>query len=223
MDAPRRYNRFGEQLTANYEVVTQSYLTDDGSINASARVAGRTRRRRSVLLSGQGQTKNCTSLCRPRPQKIGGVGMVTDIRGRYKPQIKTIASILRDAEVPSYWYSIDVPVDGRISIMGDDDGIHVFIPERGQRTGEKIYTDWYDALMDAADSFELKYTEKIQSIAKWQQQLKTKLPVIYIAANQKTLSWWENSMWEDSIIEDSIIEVYSKQVSKGAQNQVNKE
>ena len=83
----------------------------------------------------------------------------------YKEQIERVQQILEEARVPKFWYSIGEPQECRISIIDEDDGIHVFIPERGDKTGERIYTHWYNVIIDVANSFELKYTEKVFKIA----------------------------------------------------------
>ena len=80
-------------------------------------------------------------------------------------ELNKVKQVLEEAQVPKFWYSIDTPAESRISIICKDDGIHVFIKERGQIEGEKIYTYWYDIVKDVANSFELKYTEKVMNIA----------------------------------------------------------
>ncbi len=91
--------------------------------------------------------------------------MVANARRRHKSHLAKIRKILVDANVPQRWYSINKPVDNRLCIALQQDGIHIFIPERGERTGERIYHEWYKAIMDVADCFELKYTERVKSLA----------------------------------------------------------
>ena len=83
----------------------------------------------------------------------------------YTVQMSKIRQILEEVELPKVWYSIDKPEECRISIICENDGIHVFVPERGDKTGERVYTDWYNVIKDVANSVELKYTEKIIKIA----------------------------------------------------------
>ena len=83
----------------------------------------------------------------------------------YIMHIKKIKQILEEAKLPKRWYSINKPTENRLSIMNESDGIHVFVPERGDKTGEHIYTDWYNVIEDVANSVELKYTKKIMKIA----------------------------------------------------------
>lgn len=75
--------------------------------------------------------------------------------------VEYIADVLRKAEVPQKWYSIGQAVEARICAIEYADGIHVFIPERGSREGEKVYQNWREALTDMAQSFEPSYTDKI--------------------------------------------------------------
>ena len=91
--------------------------------------------------------------------------MVTNNRGRFQSQVNQIQKILQNADVPKQWYSINEPFECRVSIVPDYDGIHVFVPERGRRTGEKTYPDWYDAIKDIAEFFELSYTNAVMKIA----------------------------------------------------------
>ena len=62
-----------------------------------------------------------------------------------------IQKILKKAQVPPTWYSIAKPFECRLSVTDEKDGIHVFIPERGERIGENIHHDWYEAIKDKAD------------------------------------------------------------------------
>lgn len=89
----------------------------------------------------------------------------TDGRRQKSYLIATIKKILKQAKVPPRWYSINKPIDNRVCIVLENDGIHVFIPERGERTGEQIYNNWYFAIVDIADCFELQYTQSIKRIA----------------------------------------------------------
>ncbi len=77
-----------------------------------------------------------------------------------------IQKILKKAQVPPTWYSIAKPFECRLSVTDEKDGIHVFIPERGERIGENIHHDWYEAIKDIADYVGPKYKKAIELFAK---------------------------------------------------------
>ena len=83
----------------------------------------------------------------------------------YKQQVEKIQAILEEAKVPQRWYSINTPVDNKISIVAELDGIHLFILEHNARLGEEILTNWYETIKFSAEMVELQYTERIMCVA----------------------------------------------------------
>ena len=116
--------------------------------------------------------------------------MVKPARRRRVSQMTLIRNALQNAGVPEFRYSLRKPVDNRICITHDQQGYHVFIPDRGVRTGERVFRDWHSAICDAAGSFELKYTERIIESA---DEIKRKLfhgksePRKYYAATSRRM------------------------------------
>ena len=92
--------------------------------------------------------------------------MVSTITRRSESPIKIIESVLKKAGIPQHWYSIAKPFECRTSIIQQDDGLHVFIPERGERVGEQVFQDWFDAVVCIANNFELSATNRLMRVAK---------------------------------------------------------
>lgn len=80
---------------------------------------------------------------------------------KLRREMETIRWIFEQIDVPEWWYSFDVPRDNTLCFVLERDGIHTFIPERGEKKGELVFRSWYDAIRDAAQSFEPRYTKAI--------------------------------------------------------------
>lgn len=78
-----------------------------------------------------------------------------------KKELGTIRYIFEQIDVPERWYSFDTPRENTLCFTQEEDGIHTFICERGQKTGEQVFQSWYDAIRDAAQSFEPRYTDAV--------------------------------------------------------------
>ena len=113
--------------------------------------------------------------------------MVPSIRRRQNASMKTIESILKKAEVPSTWYSVERPFECRLSVTDEVDGIHVFIPERGKRVGENIHHTWFDAIKDIADYVGPSYKPIIMKLASEIERQK-KIPAVSTSAVASTHS-----------------------------------
>lgn len=106
--------------------------------------------------------------------------MVTSNSRGYGTQLRRIKAIFEDAGVPKHWYSINEPFDCRISIVPELDGIHVFIPERGERVGEQTYDHWYDVIAAASQSFGPRYQKAVMDIADRIKKIEAQIPAASI-------------------------------------------
>ena len=57
-----------------------------------------------------------------------------------------IKNTLEVAEVSKYWYSIGKLQEDTLCIMQEDDGIHIFMFERGRKTRESVHTNINEVL-----------------------------------------------------------------------------
>ena len=73
----------------------------------------------------------------------------------------TIRWIFEQINVPQWWYSFEDPRENTLCFLLDGDGIHTFVLERGEKKSERIFHNWYDAITDAAQSFEPQYTNAV--------------------------------------------------------------
>lgn len=80
---------------------------------------------------------------------------------KLRREMETIRWIFEQIDVPEWWYSFDDSRENTLCFTLERDGIHTFIPERGEKKGELVFNSWYDAIRDAAKSFEPRYTDAI--------------------------------------------------------------
>ena len=81
----------------------------------------------------------------------------------YSHDIKLIKIALEAAQVPRKWYAFSEQED-KLCIMGEYDGIHIFIINRGKRAGETVIQEWKKVAECIADRLELSYTRKLKSV-----------------------------------------------------------
>lgn len=79
----------------------------------------------------------------------------------YDAQIRLIRKVLRNAAVPQRWYSF-FEEENKVCIIPESDGIHIYIPDRGIRKGERVTSNFNTAIGWIADNFEYEYTKKVQ-------------------------------------------------------------
>lgn len=60
--------------------------------------------------------------------------------------LSAIEKVLKTAEISKYWYSIGKLQEDTLCILQEEDGIHIFIFERGHKHGESIYATVNEAL-----------------------------------------------------------------------------
>ena len=61
-------------------------------------------------------------------------------------KLEIIEKVLKDNNISPYWYSINKPKEDTMCIMQEDDGIHIFVAQRGVRSNETIHTNVEEAL-----------------------------------------------------------------------------
>ena len=101
--------------------------------------------------------------------------MVSDPERRLQSCVNEINEILEEAKIPKYWYSVDHPVDDKINITVENDGIHVFMRDRGKRDEESIRDTPYEALEIVANNLEAKYEYQLKKVidAKFEKTAKS--------------------------------------------------
>ena len=104
--------------------------------------------------------------------------MVGYIGRRSDSPIKIIDDILREAKLPECLYSINQEKEGRICVVEEHDGLHVFIFDRGVRCAEGVADDWKTVISYIEDNVDTPYEHRIRRVVRARE----KKPAASIAA-----------------------------------------